>query len=104
MTDTPQIPRNTLATWAASKPTIKALYVFGSYARGEARPDSDLDLAFEFTGVDEDEAELITNSAPWKAELTRLTGIAIKDVYLRTSDPVKRSLVVVQVFHRPDFP
>jgi len=26
---------------------------FGSYARGEAQPGSDLDIACEFTGVDE---------------------------------------------------
>ena len=40
--------RGKLQGWAATKPTIKALYVFGSYASGVAQPGSDLDLAFEF--------------------------------------------------------
>ena len=85
----PEIPRDALAKWAASKPTIKALYVFGSYARGDARPDSDLDIALEFTGVDEDDAELIENAAAWKAELTQLTGISVKDIYHRAAEPVR---------------
>ena len=83
------IPREALRRWAASKPTIKALYVFGSYARGEAQPGSDLDLAFDFTGVDEADAELICNAKAWKTELTRLTGITVKDLYQSTAAPVK---------------
>ena len=55
----PEIPHQVLAKWAVGKPTIKALYVFGSYARGQARPDSDLDLAFEFINVDAPLSELI---------------------------------------------
>jgi predicted nucleotidyltransferase len=77
-----------LHKWAASKPTIKALYIFGSYARGDARIDSDLDLAFEFADVDEADAELICNARVWKAELTTLTGIIVKDLYLSTAQPV----------------
>jgi predicted nucleotidyltransferase len=81
------IPRQRLVAWAATKPTIRALHVFGSYARGEARPDSDLDIAVEFTAVDDDLAELIFNCASWKAELTALTGIIVKDIYLATDAP-----------------
>lgn len=33
-----------LAAWAARTPACRALAVAGSWARGEARPDSDLDL------------------------------------------------------------
>jgi Nucleotidyltransferase domain len=62
--------------------------VFGSYARGEARPDSDLDLAFDFIDADEALSEMIERAAAWKAELSQLTGIMIKDVYL-TTDKVK---------------
>jgi predicted nucleotidyltransferase len=79
-----EIPREILVRWAASKPTINCLYVFGSYAHGEAGSDSDLDLAFDFINVDEPLAELIEKAAAWKAELGRLTGIVIKDVYLST--------------------
>ena len=85
-----------LADWAETKPTIKALYVFGSRAKGSAGPDSDLDLAFDFVdGVDNELAELIENAADWKAEVTKLTGIQVNDVYL-SGDPIvgpKRVLV-----------
>ena len=91
--------RGKLQNWAATKPTIKALYVFGSYARGAAQPGSDLDLAFEFTGVDEADAELICNAKAWKTELTRLTGITVKDLYHSTAAPVRKGAVVL-VFNR----
>jgi predicted nucleotidyltransferase len=80
----PEIPRQALVTWAISKPSVKALYVFGSYARGEARHDSDLDLAFEFIDVDDSLSELITQASAWKDELSQLTGIVVKDLYLTT--------------------
>ncbi len=73
--------------------------MFGSYARGDAKPDSDLDLAIEFDGVDEADAELINNRAAWKAELAQLTGITVKDLYHRDAKPVTDG-VVVQVFSR----
>jgi predicted nucleotidyltransferase len=95
-----ELPRDTLARWAASKPTIKALYVFGSYARGEAREGSDLDLAFEFTDVDNADAELIDNAIVWKSELTRLTGIRVQDLYHHTAKPVTLGQRVC-VFSRP---
>jgi predicted nucleotidyltransferase len=91
--------RAKLQSWAATKPTIKTLYVFGSYARGAAQPDSDLDLAFEFTGVDEPDAELICNAKAWKTELTRLTGITVKDLYHSTAAPVRNHTTVL-VFSR----
>lgn len=36
----------------AEKYHLKAVYVFGSYARGEAREDSDVDLLVDITGAD----------------------------------------------------
>lgn len=77
-----EIPRSILVQWASAKPTISALYVFGSYARGEAHPGSDLDLAFEFVNAEESLSELITKAARWKQELSSLTGIVVKDLYL----------------------
>lgn len=75
--------KSTLATWAESKPTIKALHVFGSHAKGTVFLDSDLDLAFDFVaGIDNELSELIENAAAWKAELSALTGIVVRDVYL----------------------
>jgi predicted nucleotidyltransferase len=87
MTSLP-IPSEKLRTWAATQPTIKALYVFGSYARGQALPASDLDIALEFQNVDEDDAELICNRAAWKAELTQIIGITVKDIYHLAAEPV----------------
>jgi predicted nucleotidyltransferase len=83
------IPREVLARWAAAHPTVRTLYVFGSYARGDAYAESDLDLAFDFTDSTEALSELIENAAPWKAELTRLTGIKVKDLYLSTDPPAQ---------------
>jgi predicted nucleotidyltransferase len=94
-----EIPGDMLARWAASKPSIKALCIFGSYARGEARPDSDLDIALDFTGVGQADAELITNRAAWKAELTRLTGTPVNDIY-HCADSVVRDGPTVIVFMR----
>lgn len=84
-----------MEAWAASKPTIKSLYVFGSYARGEQTPASDLDLAFEFVGVNEPLAELISNAASWKAEQSRQTGLMVKDVYLSTDAAAQGARVLV---------
>lgn len=38
----------------AEKYHLKAVYVFGSYARGEAREDSDVDLLVDTTGTELD--------------------------------------------------
>ncbi len=90
-----------LEKWAAEQTTIKALYVFGSYAKGTARPESDLDLAFEFKDtVDCHDAELIENAATWKCELTSLTGILVKDLYLVGKDDLVIGPERVQVFSR----
>lgn len=94
-----EIPREALTSWAAGKPTIKALYVFGSYARGEAQPQSDLDLAFEFTDVDDADAELIENAQAWKVELTQLTGVEVKDLYHSTATAA-RSGPALLIFER----
>lgn len=36
----------------AEKYHLKAVYLFGSYARGEARDDSDVDLLVDLSGAD----------------------------------------------------
>ena len=66
-----------------------------SYARREQTPASDLDLAFEFVGVNEPLAELISNAASWKAEQSRQTGLMVKDVYLSTDAAAQGARVLV---------
>ena len=46
---------NVLADWADQLPLSK-VFIFGSRARGDARPDSDLDVAIEFDGSAPEEA------------------------------------------------
>lgn len=82
------IPCEALREWAARQPTVRAVYVFGSYATGTATAQSDLDLAFDFIDAldaKESLSELIDNAARWKAELSALTGIVVKDLYLSTA-------------------
>ena len=46
-----------VSVWAAEQPLIRRVYLFGSRARGDNRPDSDIDLAIL---NDIDAAELAT--------------------------------------------
>ncbi len=50
--------------WARTQPTIQAVAMVGSYARGQARPDSDLDLVF-----------LATNPLDFRADIGWLQAI-----------------------------
>lgn len=89
-----------LAAWADTKPTIAALYIFGSRARATHRPESNLDLAFEFVGVDDELVELLLHRDVWQHELTALTGFVVKDLYLWSDrDTVKPPIVTV--YRRP---
>jgi predicted nucleotidyltransferase len=76
-------------------PEIIALYVFGSRARGTARPDSDLDLAIEVDGGSFGPlVKFVLKRAGWIDELRALTGISVKDLELievsrSVKDPVE---------------
>jgi small ligand-binding sensory domain FIST len=37
--------RTVVSAWAATEPLVRRIYLFGSRARGDNRPDSDIDLA-----------------------------------------------------------
>ncbi len=39
---------NVIAQWADQRPAVEKVYIFGSHVRGDARPDSDLDIAIDF--------------------------------------------------------
>jgi predicted nucleotidyltransferase len=42
-----QEDRDRIVQWARKYPEIRAIYLYGSRARGENRPDSDIDLAVQ---------------------------------------------------------
>lgn len=72
-----------LAAWAAQRPEILTLFVFGSRARGDAQADSDLDLAFELDDSLETQfTVLVVNRGQWQRELSDLTGQIVRDLYL----------------------
>ncbi len=61
-----------LAQKAATASGAKAVYLFGSYARGEAKPDSDVDLLL----LMDDNANLHDSSiAAYRANRTRKIGV-----------------------------
>lgn len=70
-----------LASWARQKPLVHRVFIFGSRARGDHRPDSDLDIAIEldpaeFNGSD-DSGGLATwmfATVGWKEELQNLVS------------------------------
>lgn len=83
-----------LAAWAEAEPGIAALHVFGSRARGNHRPDSDLDIALEFVDVDEELSALIVHRARWKRELSELTGLVVKDIELWSDHEIVKPPIV----------
>jgi predicted nucleotidyltransferase len=57
MTPIQQSILDEIAVWAANYPCIKAMHVYGSIARNEAKETSDIDIAFEYVpNVDSDSA------------------------------------------------
>lgn len=64
-----------LEQWARTHPEITRLIVYGSRARGDYRPDSDLDLAVELEAAGWDENPFTTWTASaesWRRELAPL--------------------------------
>ena len=79
-----EILRQKLAQWAANKPLVNRLWVFGSRVRGDHRPDSDLDVAIELDlsaakGADDSGgfATWSFNTDGWLQELEQLLGLKV---------------------------
>jgi predicted nucleotidyltransferase len=49
-----------IATWAATYPCIRVMHVFGSIARGDEKPTSDIDIAFEYVANIEKTQAMVT--------------------------------------------
>lgn len=80
-----------LQRWAVANPYIGKLWLFGSYAKGTAREDSDLDIAIEIVIPPEREgkenalAVYICEKQAWQKELQELLGFG--KVQLEQLDP-----------------
>ena len=62
----------TLRAWAGSNAFVRRLWIFGSQERGEATPDSDLDVAIEIDPLGNDESaytSFVHEAGNWRAEL-----------------------------------
>ncbi len=64
---------------------LKGVYVFGSHARGEATPDSDLDVLIVLDSVDAYSAE-IKRTSHLIAQLCLDSGLGLSRVFLSESD------------------
>lgn len=69
----------TIAEWAAGRPEIDEVWLFGSRAKGTSRPDSDFDVGFVLAPPLEDGTDwALGNFLPlgggWKADLVSRLG------------------------------
>ena len=78
--------------WAGTKSRISRIFVFGSRAKGNARPTSDLDIGVLISGEDPDERLLYTmdNTNNWKSELNALLPVSVD---LQFAEPVSDYVV-----------
>lgn len=78
--------REKVSVWAVSYPEIVQIMLFGSQARGDSKPNSDVDLAFtveEFSG-ESAYTRYFYERHRWKRELETILGRSINMV--RKSD------------------
>ncbi|MGC2354137.1 MAG: nucleotidyltransferase domain-containing protein [Candidatus Udaeobacter sp.] len=61
-----------LRTWAEQTPQVQEAHLFGSYAKGEARADSDVDIAIRASAVD-----WTFRTAKWEECLTKAMGVKV---------------------------
>ena len=80
----PEQYRIGLEDWARKKRSIKAVYVFGSFAKAEAGPASDLDIAIRLRGESQ-LADFIESKKIWVNELERVID---RHVHLELYDQV----------------
>ncbi len=67
-----------LSQWAKTEPLVKTVYIFGSFAKGTADTNSDLDVAVELTISGDDAlATWISNRATWTRNLEGILGCTV---------------------------
>lgn len=68
--------RKAIQAWAQRTSIIKSVDLFGSRAKGTARPGSDVDLAVKITS-ENPSGDLICEVAGWELELNKTTGLKV---------------------------
>jgi len=70
---------STLATWARDTREVSEVWIFGSRARGDHRPDSDLDVALIMTAGTEGErlGNWVCLAEEWEVELAALLPVEV---------------------------
>ena len=76
--------RDAAAAVLRSTPSVAAAWIFGSFARGSRRVDSDLDVAVLFCGSSIDPAEVLDLAARLEQATARRIDLAILGVH----DPI----------------
>jgi predicted nucleotidyltransferase len=61
-----------LRSWAQQTPQIQEAYLFGSYAKGKAHSESDVDIAIKASA-----ANWADLTATWQKELTEQLGVRV---------------------------
>ena len=61
-----------LRAWAQHTPQVREAYLFGSYAKGEARAGSDVDIAIRASVID-----WTFRTANWEEDLTKAIGVQV---------------------------
>ena len=74
----------------AEKYHLKSVYIFGSYARGEAQDDSDIDLLVDLTGADLSDNDL---EDALQKRISFMTTGSLNQMCLRRSDRLLRNAI-----------
>ncbi|GAW31731.1 nucleotidyltransferase domain-containing protein [Carboxydocella sp. JDF658] len=76
--------REKLGRYLAAKPNILFAFLFGSWARGDAREDSDVDIAVYLKDRDYDILEYLD----WKRDLEEICGRTVDLAILNDATPL----------------
>jgi predicted nucleotidyltransferase len=97
----------TIVEWAQAIPLIKAVFLFGSRAKGTSRPDSDIDIVIVIDPPSGQTAKQVfeQNWLHWGSELQRNFYIEVDLLTLRGAETPRTTAAVEQhgivVFERP---